>query len=127
MNIQLSAEIYRNQGEPRAHRLGEIVCIRRTEEITGRRIQPSLREIDLLSQILSLCIGFSEDGTEDGYWARIALTVSATWFGSVTGREQRSATQTKAALPDTAFNLSWTECEAGRSVFDRARSTTRST
>ena len=57
---------------------------------------------------------------------RIAATASAIAPGLLTGSEQRSPTQTKAALPGAALIFSCAGCEAGRSEAFAARSTMRS-
>ncbi len=57
---------------------------------------------------------------------RIASTAAAILSGSVTGSEQVSPTQTKAALPAMAFSLSCAGCEGGRASAAGARSTMRS-
>ena len=59
-------------------------------------------------------------------YCRMAETAGAIWAASVTGSEQRSPTQTKAALPGAAFNFSCAGCDDGKSPAFDARRTMRS-
>ena len=123
MNIQLSPEIY---GTGQSHAPTDEVRQRASNEwrkSARRKLPASLRESICACEIFTRRIVLSNDD----YATRIACTASATWLGSVTGNEQRSAIQTKAALPEAAFNFSCAGCVAGKSVLERARSTTRST
>jgi hypothetical protein len=54
--------------------------------------------------------------------AAMVLAISPAW---VTGNEQRSPMQTKAAELLAALSLSWAGCDAGKSAAARARNTTR--
>jgi len=64
---------------------------------------------------------------DQGAWpGRIAATAAAILSGAVTGSEQVSPTQTKAALPDTAFSFSCAGCVGDNASADGARSTMRS-